>query len=88
MAVGGALLLDASSLNDEANRTASQQEAASLHDKADTRSLLGTVIGLGGVGMLATGAIKLAIHPHANDTTTTAWGVSASTRGVFVFGRF
>jgi len=88
VAVGGALLLDASSLNDEANRTAGQQEANSLHDKADTRSLLGTVIGIGGVGLLATGVIKLAIHPHASETTTTAWGVGASSRGVFVFGRF
>jgi len=88
VAVGGALLLDASSLNDQANRTASQQEAKSLHDKADSRSLLGTVIGVGGLGLLATGAIKLAIHPTDPNATTASWNLGVSSRGVFVFGRF
>lgn len=88
VAVGGALLLDASSLNDQANHTASQQEAQGLHDKADTRSLLGTVIGIGGVGLLATGAIKLAIHPSEPSRQTASWDIGVSSHGVFVFGSF
>jgi hypothetical protein len=88
VAVGGALLLDASSLNDQANHTVAQQEAQALHDKADTRSLLGTVIGIGGLGLVATGAIKLAVHPSEPATQTASWSLGVSSHGVFVFGRF
>jgi tetratricopeptide (TPR) repeat protein len=86
--VATALLLDASSLNDQANHTADQQEASSLHDSAGTRSLLGTVIMVGGAGLIVTGAIKLAIHPSAPDHSTTAWNLGLSPSGLFVFGRF
>jgi hypothetical protein len=82
------LFADASSLNDQANHTASQQEANSLHDKADTRSLLGTVIGIGGAGLAITGAIKLAISPGALHSAGTSWNVGVSSTGMFVFGRF
>ncbi len=84
--VGGGLLLDASSINDDANRTASQDIASALHNKADTRELLGAVIGIGGVALLVTGVIKLAIHPH--DTAATSVSLGVSTHGLAVFGRF
>jgi tetratricopeptide (TPR) repeat protein len=87
--VSGGLFLDASSLQDDANNAASQQEQNSLHDKADTRSLLGTVIGIGGLGLLATGIVKLAIHDDSSqEPTTAAWGIGVSSNGVRVFGRF
>lgn len=82
------LLADASSLNDQANHSASQQAASALHDKADTRSLLGTVIGIGGAGLAITGAIKLAITPDAPRSRGTSWNVGAWSNGVLVFGRF
>ena len=84
--VGGALLLNASSINDEANRTASQDTAKALHDKADQRQLLGGVIAVGGGALLVTGLIKLAIHPQ--DTVVTSVGIGVSARGIAVFGRF
>lgn len=88
VAVGTGLLLDASSINDEANHTSNQQQQTALHQKADTRSLLGTVIGIGGIGLLATGVIKLAVHPHASPSRASALDVGVSPNGVFVFGRF
>jgi tetratricopeptide (TPR) repeat protein len=90
LGVGGGLLLDASSLYDDANHTSNQAEATSLRDKGDQRQLLGAVIGIGGAGLLVTGVIKLAIHPSASENARTArtWNVGASSRSVFVRGTF
>jgi hypothetical protein len=53
--IGGALLLDASSLRGEANRTPNQQEQNALKDKADSRALTGTILAIGGGALLVTG---------------------------------
>jgi len=87
MGVSAALFLDASSLNDDANHAMSQLEANTLHDKASTRSLLGTVIGIGGAGLVVTGVIKLIIHPH-DTSSTSALNVGVTGGGLVVFGRF
>ena len=87
--VGGGLLLDAASLNNDANHSTDQQEASALHDKADTRTLLGGVIGAVGVGLLVTGAIKLAIHPSASGHgAATAWNLAVTRNGIAIMGQW
>ncbi len=81
------LFVNASGLVDDANHATSQQEQNALRDKADSRKLLGTVIGIGGIALLTTGIIKLAIRPHAEASTgVTHVGVAPS--GLVVFGQF
>jgi tetratricopeptide (TPR) repeat protein len=86
--VGGGLLWDAHSINDDANNTADQKSRDALHSKADTRSLTGTIVGVAGVAVLATGVIKLVVGHHHATPTTARWDVGASSDSVFVFGRF
>lgn len=85
--VSAALFLDASSLDDDANHATTQLEANTLRDKASTRSLVGTVIGIGGAGLLVTGVVKLIIHPSAA-ASETAFNVGVTGNGIVVFGRF
>jgi tetratricopeptide (TPR) repeat protein len=87
LAVGGGFLASASSLRADANATKIQGEYNRLRDKANTRDLLGAVIGIGGAGVLVTGIIKLAIHSEGPDRVA-EWNVSASGDGFIVFGRF
>jgi tetratricopeptide (TPR) repeat protein len=87
IAVSGALFVDASSLNDDANHASTQLESNALHDKANTRSLIGTVIGIGGVGVLVTGVVKLIVHSSAS-ASSTAWNVGVSGSGLVVCGTF
>jgi tetratricopeptide (TPR) repeat protein len=89
MVIGGGLLWDAHSLNDDANHTTSQQERDGLHSKADTRSLAGTIVGLGGVAILGTGlAMWYFGRDSGSSSDTASWHLGASTDTVFVFGRF
>lgn len=86
--VGGGLLWDAHSINNDANATADQKSRDALHSKADTRSLTGTIVGVAGVAVLATGVIKLVVGRHHDTPTTAQWDVGATSDSVFVFGRF
>jgi len=84
--VGTGFLFNASNLSDEANGTASQETAADLRSKADTRQLLGAVLGIGGAGLLATGVIKLAIHASTKEAPRVSMGLWG--HGLLVFGNF
>jgi len=85
---GGALLtLNASSLSNDANASSSQDRYRELHDKADSRLILGASIGIGGVALLATGIIKLAIHSDG-PVRVASWGSNASGRGLALVGTF
>lgn len=86
--VSAYLLLDASSLEDDANHEPSQETQRALRDRASQRRLAGAIVGVVGVGALVTGIIKLAIAPKRESTTATALDVGVSTNGVFVTGRF
>lgn len=72
--VSGVLFLDASSLRDDANNASTQEDADRLHERADTRQLVATIIGIGGLGLMVTGAIKLAIHDDAQRRSGPAGG--------------
>lgn len=86
--VSGVLFLDAASLRDDANNASTQEDADRLHNRADTRQLVATIIGIGSLGLVVTGAIKLAIHDAAAPTQHASWGLGASTNSAFVWGRF
>lgn len=86
--VGGVLLLDAASLRDDVDHTSSQDEVNKLHDRADTRQLVGTISFVAGAGIAATGIVKLAVHGETPRTQALSWGIGASSRGAFVWGRF
>jgi len=87
IATGALLLVDASSLFDDANANPDATERDSLRDKGDTRQLLGGVIGAVGGALLVTGAIKLVVHSDP-PTSSTSWNVGASPTGIVVFGAF
>jgi tetratricopeptide (TPR) repeat protein len=88
LALGGGLLIDGASVNREANANLNQQASDKLHDKANTRNLLGTVIGIGGAGLLVTGIIKLALH-HEVPSRGARWGLAVSSHWELVgYGTF
>lgn len=80
-------LINAASLNNDANASSSEQEHARLKDKGHTRTLIGSAIGVGGAGLLVAGIIKLAVHPTGSRSIA-SWNISASGDGVMVFGQF
>jgi tetratricopeptide (TPR) repeat protein len=86
--VGVGFLIDASSLDDDANHTSNQQQQNTLRNEISTRSIVGAIVGIGGAGLLVTGIIKLAIHPSAPESNAVAWNVGVAPGEVFVFGRF
>ena len=84
--IASGLLVSASNLRDEANMTPNQEGFRQLSSKADARSLAGTIIGVGGGGLLLAGILKLALHSDAS-TTVSAWrGTSGS--GLVISGSF
>ncbi|MBA3458663.1 MAG: hypothetical protein H0T46_01790 [Deltaproteobacteria bacterium] len=87
LAASAGFLWNARGLDDEASRVASQSEAERLHETADTRRLLGRVIGIGGAALLVTGIITLAIHP-ANDGSPPVASIAVSEHGLLIYGRF
>jgi tetratricopeptide (TPR) repeat protein len=87
VAVGGSLLINAASLNRDANANPNEQGKNRLHDQANTRNLLGSVFGVGGAGLLVVGIIKLAIHADT-PSQPAGWDIVATTNGVMAVGRF
>ena len=88
--VGGGLLWDSHSLRGDAGATTNQIQRDALYEKADTRALIGGIVGGVGVAVLVTGAIKLVVGGGSTGTPTTssALSIGASSNSVFVFGRF
>ena len=80
-------LLNAASLNDDANASSSEEEHARLKDRGHTRTLIGSAVGIGGAGLLVAGIIKLAVHPTGSRTVA-SWNISASGADVMVLGQF
>lgn len=86
--VGGYFLLDAADLSDRSNNEPRQELREKLRDQAGQRRLLGTIAGLGGLGLLASGIVKLTLHPTANEQRSTAWSIGLTRDGVQVSGDF
>jgi tetratricopeptide (TPR) repeat protein len=81
----GLMFLSASRFNDRANREPNQQAQEELHDKADTRQLLGTVIAAGAGALIVTGVLKLVINDDGRPARTS---VGVGRGGLTVFVRF
>lgn len=84
------LLLDASSLEDQANRSSSQQAQNDLRGQASQQRLAGTIVGVAGGLALAAGVIKLAISPSPRTRVVdaTALDVVLTPSGLAIAGRF
>ncbi|MGE0401896.1 MAG: hypothetical protein AB7T06_34655 [Kofleriaceae bacterium] len=81
------LFVNASSLDDDANKEPSQSRQTELRDQASSRRLIGTIVGVVGAGVLVTGIVKLAITPHRSERASNV-SLVFSTNGVAVAGRF
>jgi len=86
LAVSGGLLLSANNLQTDASANKSQQEQHRLTDKASTRTLEGSVVGVGGAVALVAGVIKLAVHSEHTSLVTLNVGTSGT--GLMVHGEF
>ena len=84
------LLVDAKSLDDQANASASQQTQNDLRDRADQRRLAGTIVGVAGGLAIVTGIVKLAITPAPRTRTIDARALDlvVTPSGLAVAGRF
>jgi tetratricopeptide (TPR) repeat protein len=83
------LLFDARSLEDYANDEPSMDKQDDLRDRAGERRLAGVIVGVAGIGALATGIIKLAIAPERRERAITAGlDVGITGNGFVVMGRF
>jgi tetratricopeptide (TPR) repeat protein len=83
------LVINAKGLEDDANDQQFQTDRDELRDRASSRRTIGTVVGIGGVGLLVAGLVKLAVHPpDREEAVTTSLNVGFTGDGVFVMGRF
>lgn len=87
---GGGFFWNAHGLRSDANATSNQVHRDALYERADTRTLIGGIVGGVGVAVLATGVIKLVIGRGGAGTsaTSSAMNIGASSTSVFVIGRF
>ncbi len=84
------LVLDAKGLDDDANAESSQDKQASLRDRADSRRLAGTIVGIAGGAALVAGIIKLAVTQPDRSRTVKAASIDLGVwgHGIAVMGRF
>lgn len=84
------LVLDAKGLDDDADAQSSQAKQVELHDRADSRRLAGTIIGVAGGAALVAGIIKLAVTPSAREQPVKASSADIGVwrHGLAVMGRF
>lgn len=97
LAAGGAvglgvsawLFIDANDLQNEADEQVDQGKREGLRDRASSRRLFGTVVGVGGLGLVATGIIRLVLRPDDREKTVVG-GLNVGVRGnsIFVMGGF
>jgi tetratricopeptide (TPR) repeat protein len=84
--VATGLLISASSLNDDANASTSQQERDDLFDKAETRSTLGIGTMIGGGAILVTGIVMLSIPDKRSPQARVSVGFRPN--GITIQGSF
>lgn len=61
--------ISAQGLDDDANAETSQDDRDRLHERASDRRVIGTVVGVVGVGVLVTGVVKLILRPKDHERT-------------------
>jgi len=82
--------IDAKGLDDDANAEAGQAKRGYLRDRADSRRLAGTIVGVAGGALLVAGIVKLALteNDHEKRIESTSIDVGLSPNGIAVMGRF
>jgi len=87
--VAAYLLVSASELHESGDRTLDEERRRELRDTSHTRTIAGVAIGIGSVGLIAIGVIKLAHHGgRATPPSAAAWRIGAGYRGAVVICRF
>lgn len=87
--VAAYLLMRASGLREDADRTLDEDRRSGLRDASTTCRLVGTIVGIGSAGLIAAGMVKLAIHSDERlQPSSQSWSVGASPHGFYVFGQF
>jgi tetratricopeptide (TPR) repeat protein len=87
--VAGYLLASAAGFSDEAGRTSNEGRRIELRDASRTRTLAGAAVGVGSLGLIAVGVIKLAVSPTERSRSgNLSWSIGAFSDGAYVFGRF
>jgi tetratricopeptide (TPR) repeat protein len=85
----GVLLATAFDLRDDASSSQDEVRRTALQDAARVRRLGSAALGIGSAVLIATGAIKLAIHASEQPRPRAgSWSLGVSPRGVAVLGRF
>jgi hypothetical protein len=90
VAVGasGLLLWRASSLHDQANTEPEVRMRVELHDQASARTLIGAVVGIGGIALTATGAAMLVTRSPDRRRAHAAWSIGIRGYSIAVAGHF
>lgn len=87
--VSSALFVNAKSIESDANDQPIQTDREALRDRASGRRTIATIVGIGGVGLLAAGLVKLALRPpDREEIVTTSLNIGITGDGIFVMGRF
>lgn len=88
---GGAavwLFVSASDLDKKAELEMQESRAEALRDRASSRRLFGTFVGIGGGALLVGGVVKLVLRPKSERPSATSWNLGVSSAGIVVVGRF
>ena len=89
LSVSSWCFISARGLVEGSNSQPTQGERQDLRDRASSRRLIGTILGVGGAGLLVGGLVKLALRPADREVTvTTSLKVGITGDSVFVTGRF
>jgi tetratricopeptide (TPR) repeat protein len=87
--VGAWMLADAADLERQANDSPMEPQRVALHDRASSRRVTGAIVGLGGVALLATGIVKLIVHPgDREEPIGTSWRIGITGDGLAILGKF
>lgn len=88
--VSVALLVNAKSLDDDANAESSQVKQDELRERASSRRLAGAIVGVVSTGLLVTGIVKLVIAPNGREqqSLASAIDISITPSGFAIAGRF
>jgi hypothetical protein len=67
--------------------TTNQQDRDRLRDKVHSRNIFGALTGAAGIGLVASGIVKLAIH-RRESAQVARWNVGVARNSVLIFWRF
>jgi len=82
-------LVDARGLDNDSNLEPDGETRDELRDRAKSRRLIGSIVGIGSVGLLAAGIVKLAVRRQGEERiVTTTWQLRIMQNGLALSGSF